>query len=57
MYLRMIILVVVEGVVGGGGGDSSEGTHAMRDESELLCYYSVESQSSNSNLLLLTCEM
>ena len=56
MYLRMIILVVVEGVVG-GGGDSSEGTHAMRDESELLCYYSVESQSSNSNLLLLTCEM
>ena len=52
----MIILVVVWGG-GGEWGESSEVTHAMRDESDLLCYYSVESQSNNSNLLLLTCEM
>ena len=52
----MIILVVVGGG-GGEWGESSEVTHAMRDKSDLLCYYSVESQSNNSNLLLLTCEM
>ena len=51
MYLWMIILVV------SGGGKSSEVTHAMGDKPELLCYCSVESQSHNSNLLLLTCEM
>ena len=54
MYLRMIILVVS---VEGRNPPRLQIADAMGDESELLCYCCVESQSHNSDLLLLTCEV